>query len=99
MLRKRRFNIKNALIYSKLKKEGWQYILNPDTDELHDLQRGNYSGAHNLRNADLEEFIPIVDAGEISIRDVKDGEEIDLYHFDTGQFFRTCVVRKCNYCF
>jgi hypothetical protein len=105
MLRKRQLkvnkliDVKNVLIYSELKRQGWQYILNPDTDELHDLQRGNYVGSHNLRSANLERFFPIVDAGQISIRDIKDGEEIELYDFDTGQFLRNYVVKKCDYCF
>ncbi len=92
---KRRSNLKTFLDY---KKEGWDYIINPLSGELHSLKLSDYLGCHNLQSANLERFYPIQDIGKISIQNLNDGDLIDLFDADTGELITTYPLNKCSYC-
>ncbi len=94
-------NIRGRTIktYLEFRQQGWDYIINPDTGELHDLRVGNFLGSHNLINASFERFYPVIDVGNMPITEVMDGEEIDVFDINTGQVIGTYILNKCGHCF
>lgn len=93
---KRKTNLETFMDY---KNQGWDYIINPKTGELHSLKVTDYLGCHNLKSANLKIFEPVVDLGQTSITDIKNGELIDLVDIDTGELIGTYSLNKCSYCF
>ena len=53
--------LKNLLLFSRAKKIGFEYLLNPDTGELHRMN-SDFIDSHNLHIADLGEFIGLSNA-------------------------------------
>lgn len=48
----------NLRILKVIEGEGYNYVVNPKTKELHRTKRKNYCGSHNLMMANLAEFVP-----------------------------------------
>jgi hypothetical protein len=89
----------NQIRYRKFQRDGFEYILNPDTDELHDIRTEKFSGSHNLEIANLENFFGITNIGTIPIHSHLDGTEIPLYGLRTDGFPEIYRLNKCKFCF
>jgi hypothetical protein len=101
-LKKKRLKVnryRNFRSYLELEHEGWQYIINPDTGELHGIEKGNFLGCPNLINANLERFYPVVNDGEVSVKDIDDREEIEVFDVNRREVIGTYRVNKCEQCF
>jgi len=89
----------NLRIYQDFQEIGFDYIINPRTKELHNLNSNNFVGSHNLVNADLSTFIGIVNIGVIPIHSLQDGKIIPIYDLNTGDLIAEYELHKCKYCF
>lgn len=89
----------NTKIYLELEEAGFDYVLNPATEELHRVSLSNFEGAHNLTVANLKGFIGIKNIGELEIHELPDGVLIPIYDLDTGEFLGEYLLNKCLHCF
>jgi hypothetical protein len=89
----------NRAIYRESEQRGFDYILNPNTGELHQINSGGFCGSHNLASANLNEFIGIINIGIIPIHSLPDGAIFPLYEQDTGRLMGHYRLNKCEYCF
>ena len=78
---------------------GVEYLINPDTDELHRVRPGYFRGPHNLKTAHLQDFIPCNNVGCSPVHRLSDGEEVLLFNFQTRNLIRTYRINKCRHCF
>jgi hypothetical protein len=78
---------------------GFDYIVNPESGELHKASGGQLSGAHNLAVADLENFIGLANLDSIPIHWNFDGTPIPVYDLVTGDFVGEYPLNKCKHCF
>jgi hypothetical protein len=90
---------RNRSIYRKFQQLGYDYLLNPKTDELHHIESDGFRGSHNLAYANLSEFIGITNTGIVPIHVLRDGKIFPLYERETGEFIGNCRLNKCKYCF
>ena len=91
---------KNIQIYLLFRDEGFEYIVNPNTLELHHVGGiEEFSGSHNLAIANLEEFIGIKNMGAIPIHACPDGTEIPIYDVDTLELIEEYRLNKCKICY
>ncbi|WP_445170958.1 hypothetical protein [Microcoleus sp.] len=97
MLRGKR--LKNLSLYQKAQQIGFEYILNPDTGELHRVGLGNFWGSHNLADANLSIFIGLNDIGIIPVDFFSDGKILPVYDIDTGEMIGSYALNKCSHCF
>ena len=90
--------IENRRFYNSVLEEGFEYLLNPDTGELHRVARNYFQGPHNLEIADLPNFIPCINIGTHPVHLLEDGTEIPFYDHpeDEPSKYR---LNKCQYCF
>lgn len=92
--------IPNWLLYSSAQEIGFDYILNPDTGELHVVDPEKFYGSHNLVNADLRNFIGLFNLNEASPAHLlRNGTELPIYDGETGELIDTYILNKCDYCF
>ena len=90
--------LQNYKIYKEFRDIGFDYILNPDTEELHDLNSKMF-GKHNLHYADLEEFIGLVNIGSISADQYGNGTKLPIYDLETANLIGEYSLNKCKHCF
>jgi hypothetical protein len=91
--------LKNLVIYREFQKCGFDYIVNPDTGELHKVESGALIGSHNLHVADLENFIGIANLNSIPIHLHFDGTEIPIFDLMTGELLGSYPLNKCKFCY
>jgi hypothetical protein len=89
----------NRSIYREFEQRGFDYILNPNTGELHQINSDGFCGSHNLASANLNEFIGIINIGSIPIHSLPDGAIFPLYEQDTGKLMGNYCLNKCKHCF
>ncbi|MDZ8137716.1 MAG: hypothetical protein RM049_20825 [Nostoc sp. DedQUE04] len=91
---------RNVQQYQDFVNDGYNYILNPESGELHLVGLSNFRGPHNLTYANLEEFWGIYNLDDDSpIDHCLDGTEIPLYWHDTNEFIGNYTLNKCKHCF
>lgn len=76
-----------------------EYLINPDTDELHRVDLNYFEGPHNLATAHLQDFIPCNNVGSPPVHRFSDGEEVLLFSSQTRNQIGTYQVNKCRHCF
>ena len=76
---------------------GVEYLINPNTGELHRVRPGYFGGSHNLATAHLQDFIPCNNVDYPPIHHLSDGEEVLL--FRTLNLICTYRINKCRHCF
>ncbi len=91
--------LKNLSLYQKAQQIGFEYILNPDTGELHRVGLDNFWGSHNLADADLSSFIGLNDIGTIPVEVFRNGTILPVYDIETGEIIGSYPLNKCSYCF
>lgn len=91
--------LQNLWIYKSAKEIGFDYVLNPHTEELHKVDYSTFWGSHNLAIADLEKFIGLTNIGLIAVHHLQEGSKIPVYDIETGKKLGTYCVNKCKYCF
>lgn len=90
--------LKNLKLFIKARRIGFDYILNPETGELHRV-RSNFIGSHNLHNANLENFIGLTNVGYYTMEELFNGSKIPVYDILTGEVLEVYVLNKCEHCF
>lgn len=91
---------KNVEMFLTFKKMGFDYILNPETKELHKVGTvKEFLGSHNLDKANLQNFIGLKDIGDTSIYNLPEGAEYDVYDLVKRNFICKLTVNKCGHCF
>lgn len=102
-LKKRGISLKNLLLYKTFKEElGCDYILNPETEELHSAQLpiGKFIGPDNLHGeAKLERFIGLYDVGNIPVSELTNGTPVDIIDLNTGAQIGEYILNKCAVCY
>ena len=91
--------LRNLKIYNEFREIGFDYIVNPDTGELHRVQSDKFLGSHNLTIADLETFIGLTNVGILPIHSFHDGTNLPIYDLDTLELLGTYELNKCRHCF
>ncbi len=91
--------LKNLKIYRKFQEVGFEYIVNPDTDELHRVNSQSFLGSHNLVLADLKNFIGLTNVGIIPLHLLPNGALVPIYDIYTGKLIRSYTINKCGHCF
>ena len=91
--------LRNLELYIDAQEIGFEYILNPDTQELHRVDPQSFWGSHNLEIADLEKFIGLTNVGILPIHKFKDGMEVPIYDLQTRGLIGTYRINKCGHCF
>lgn len=90
----------NMFLYRKFQAIGFDYILNPNTGELHIVDSTKFYGSHNLENANLENFIGLYNLyTAIPAHRFSNGTELPVYDSDTGELIGTYLLNKCEHCF
>jgi hypothetical protein len=91
---------RNIQQYQEFVSDGYNYILNRVSGELHLVGLSNFFGSHNLTSANLEEFLGIYNLDDDTpIHFFPDGTEILLYWYDTNELIGNYTLNKCEYCF
>jgi hypothetical protein len=90
--------VKNTNLFKQKQREGWDYVLNPDTGELHLVQGGNVHGSCHLDISKLEDFIWLVDMGWVPISFISDGTVLPVIDLITGEI-SSYTLNKCKHCF
>ena len=90
--------LKNLKIFQKAKEIGFDYLVNPQTNELHRVN-GSFFGSHNLALSNLEDFIGITNLGTIEIHHLPDDTAIPIYDLSTGEYLGDYRLDKCCHCF
>jgi hypothetical protein len=91
--------LKNTQFFKKMQKIGFDYILNPDTGELHQCVGGQLQGSHQITTANLEKFIGLTNIGLIQVHLFPDGTSIPIHDLLSGELIGTYSLNKCQYCF
>jgi len=91
--------LSNARIHHQFQEFGFEYIVNPDTGELHRVSPDSFLGSHNLAFADLENFIGLTNVGLIPLHLLSDGTLVPVYDIYTGNLIGSYVINKCAHCF
>ncbi len=90
--------LKNLTIYRKFQEEGFDYILNPYTKELHRVDLNNFLKSHNLHISNLEDFIGLFNIGVVEIHRFRNGVPVPIYDLETGDLIGKYVINKCRHC-
>jgi hypothetical protein len=90
--------LKNSKIYREFQDIGFDYILNPETQELHLVGSDEFLGSHNLILSNLEDFIGLVNIGVIEIHSLPDGFSVPVYDLETGDLIVEYAINKCLHC-
>ena len=91
--------LKNLRVFNEFKKLGFDYILNPDTGELHRAKGGTLIGSHNLHLADLENFVGLANLDSMPAHWNFDGTLLPVYDLVTGELIGEYSLNKCKHCF
>lgn len=91
--------LKNSKTYREFQDIGFDYILNPVTQELHLVGLDNFLGSHNLIFSNLEDFIGLVNIGVVEIHRFSDGVSVPIYDLETGDLIAKYAINKCLHCF
>jgi len=91
--------LKNLRLYTEAQKVGFEYILNPETGELHHVTSDGFWGSHNLALADLEGFIGLTNYGLLPTHVFRDGTLLPVWDLITGQQVGAYKLNKCRHCF
>ena len=91
--------LKNLALFTMADIIGFDYILNPESNELHKVEEGTFLGAHNLSVAHLGKFIGITNAGSLNIEALQEGTEIPITDLLTGKEIGIFTLNKCGHCF
>ncbi len=78
--------------------QGYDYLINKKTGELHKLSIDNFEGSHNLAHSDWDNFIFAVDIGNCKIENLPEGLTVPFYDFETGELF-SYKINKCKHCY
>ena len=89
---------KNFELYQKARELGYDYIVNPETDELHSVE-SEFFGSHNLHLARLENFVGIKNIGRLGIHLFPDGTQVPIYDLESKKRIGTYTLNKCKHCF
>ena len=89
--------LNNIRLFKEAKKIGFDYILNPDTGEIHNVN-SDFLGSHNLNIKDLENFIGLANIGIIDIHKFKDGATIPVYDVVTKDYLGEYKLNKYKHC-
>ena len=89
----------NRRLYDYYLSVGVNYLINPDTRELHRVGHGYFAGSCHLKIADLENFIGLINVGTLPIHDLEDGMEVPIYDLQTRDLIGTYRLNKCGHCF
>lgn len=65
--------LENLRCYREFQEIGFDYILNPNTGELHRVGLDGFLGSHNLAYADLRHFIGLTNVGFVQVHVFEDG--------------------------
>lgn len=90
--------LRNLKLFIEAKRIGFDYLLNPETGELHRV-RSNFYSSHNLHNANLENFIGLTNVGYYKMEQLFNGSEIPVYDLQSGVLIGAYILNKCRYCF
>ncbi|AVH65989.1 hypothetical protein [Nostoc sp. 'Peltigera membranacea cyanobiont' N6] len=91
--------LENLRLYREFQEIGFDYIVNPNTGELHRVGWDGFWGSHNLVYADLNNFIGLTNLGVVPIHVFRDGTSLPIYDLETGELIENYVLNKCQYCF
>ena len=91
--------LRNLRLYNDAGKVGFEYLLNPETGELHRVASDAFWGAHNLAIADLANFCGLVNVGLIPAAAYRDRVQLPVYDVETGQLIGSYSLNKCKHCF
>ena len=91
--------LRQLAVFHKFHQLGFDYIVNPQTGELHKVQGGSLSGSHNLVFSDLESFVGIANLSSMPIHWAFDGTPIPIYDLLTGELLGEYPLNKCKHCF
>ena len=78
--------------------QGYDYLINKVTGELHKLSVDNFDGSHNLAHSNFDNFIFAMDIGNCKIENLPEGTEVPFYDFETGKLF-SYKINKCRHCY
>jgi len=88
----------NYKLYREAQEIGFDYILNPATNELHYVYSQNFFGSHNLATANLDGFIGLFNAGVIPMHRFENGTLLPIFDANTGQKLGDYELNKCEHC-
>ena len=89
----------NHELYDLYIRAGVEYLINPNTGELHRVDPQNFFGSHNLAIADLENFIGLINVGILPAHCFKDDFALPIYDLETDKCIGTYQLNKCRHCF
>lgn len=90
--------LRNYALYREAQEIGFDYIVNPETKELHYVHTPNFLGSHNLANANLDEFIGLFNVGVIPMHKFHDGTLLPIFDAQTGEELGQYALNKCKHC-
>jgi len=90
--------LENLMLLLKARNIGFDYILNPETKELHKVQ-SDFLSSHNLHRANLKKFIGITNIGFVKIENLFKGTPYKVWNLQTGDLIGTYKLNKCKHCF
>lgn len=91
--------LENLRHYREFQTIGCDYILNPNTGELHRVGMDSFFCPHNLANADLSSFIGLINVGVIPVHIFCNRTSLPVYDIETGELIANYILDKCRYCF
>jgi hypothetical protein len=91
--------VRNLHLYQEAQEIGFEYLLNPNTSELHLVGLDKFGGSHNFEYADLSKFIGLTNIGITQIHVFPDGTQLPVYDLDNGEFIGIYALNKCIHCF
>ena len=93
--------LKNLAIYRDYQEIGFDYILNPATEELHRVgpDAAAFLDGHNLHLADLENFVGLFHLGLMSLEILPANTSVPVVDVITGQQIGTYTLNRCGHCF
>ena len=89
----------NHEFYHSIHRAGFEYLINPVTDELHLVSPHHFGGSHNLSIADLQNFIPCKNIGIFQVHLFPDGAELPVFDLQTHKPMFMYPLNKCQHCF
>lgn len=87
--------LENLRLYREFQEIGFDYILNPNTGELHRVGLNDFVGSHNLAYADMSNFIGLTNIGILPSHVFRDGTSLPVYDIETGELIANYVLDKC----
>ena len=91
--------LNNLRLFREAQSIGFDYIVNPETGELHKAFLGDFFGSHNLAFSNLGEFVGLSNFGTFPIHYFFDGTRLPIYDLITGDVLGSYVLNKCKHCF